>query len=255
MINIKASTRLTEVQILQTENTLELRTGGQALQSAINLQKPHRLALRNLEFLVGILLFRPDPTRILLLGTGGGSLIHFLRHHYPHSSIISVDIDGELLELMHQNMQLPQANDRLVYVIDDALHYIQHCQQSFDLILVDIFSGNQSPQWLFEIDCIQRLKSLLNPNGAISHNLLIESEHDFNLYYTNLRQVFKQKTACLPVEAFDNTITYGLNFEPPDQDMSWYMQKAVELGESHAIDYIQVLSAMYTTNPVGSGII
>ena len=94
----------------------------------------------------------PQPKRILLLGTGGGSLVHFLRHHYPHSHLTGVDIDGELLDLMHEKMHLPKADDHLTYVIDDAANYLHHCNQTFDLILVDIFIGDQSPDWLLSVD-------------------------------------------------------------------------------------------------------
>ena len=197
----------------------------------------------------------PGPENILLLGTGGGSLVHFLGFHYPNSHLICVDIDAELVEIMHQKMLLPKASQHLSYEIDDAEHYLRNCSQRFDLILVDIFAGAQSPGWLLELRSIRRLFSMLSDRGAIAYNLLIDSDHSFKQYYQNLRQVFNRRTLALPVEGFDNTIAYGLRYQSVERDMSWYMQQALTLGESHDINYMEVLSAIYDTNPSGSGII
>ncbi len=254
-LTFKLKTRYAELKITQSAKQLELHTDSNALHSVINLQAPQKLALKNLEYLVGILLFLPEPAKILLLGTGGGSLVHFLRFHYPNSHLTALDLDAELLEFMHQKMRLPKGDQFLSYVIDDADHYLHHCTQHFDLILVDIFTGTQSPEWLLELQSMQRLFSLLSDQGAVSYNLLIDSEHALRLFYRRLRHAFNGLTLGLPVEGFDNTIAYGLRYQTAERGMSWYMQQASSLGASHDIDYMAVLSAIYSSNPAGSGII
>jgi len=139
----KTKTRYADYSIVGRGNCIELRSGVDALQSVINTDKPHKLELKNLEYLLGVLLFLPIPQNILLLGTGGGSLIHFLKFHYPQCQLTTVDYDSDLVELLHQKMLLPEADANLNYQIDDAAHYIQCCKQNFDLILVDIFSASQ----------------------------------------------------------------------------------------------------------------
>ena len=98
----KTRTKHASLSITRSANTLELHFGTEALQSLININKPHKLELKNLQYLMGILLFLPTPQNILLLGTGGGSLIHFLKFHYPQCQLTSVDLDAELQDLMHQ---------------------------------------------------------------------------------------------------------------------------------------------------------
>lgn len=248
-------TKYASLSITRSNNTLELRSGTEALHSVINIKKPHKLALKNLQYLMGILLFLPTPANILLLGTGGGSLIHFLRFHYPQCRLTSVDLDAELQNLMHQKMLLPEASESLVYVVDDAAHYLHHCHQQFDLILVDIFAGSQSPDWLLDSPSIQQIHTLLSDQGAVAYNLLIDSEHAFNLFYRNLTRVFAQQTLFLPVEGYDNTLAYGFRYRPPQREMSYYMQHASNMAELHEINYNEVLAAIYTNNPIGSGII
>lgn len=252
---IKFNTRHTSLSIVRTANTLELRFGEDSLQSRLNIKYPHNLELKNLKYLSAILLFIPAPRNILLLGTGGGSLVHFLRYHYPQSHLTSVDFDAELQELMHQKMLLPEANKNLQYVIDDAAKFIHHCEQQFDLILVDIFDGSQSPDWLLGLPGIRQMYSLLSDQGAVAYNLLIESEHSFKLFSRNLTRVFERQTLFLPVERFDNKLAYGFRARPTRHEMSYYLQHASNMAEMHDINYNEVLAAIYNANPVGSGII
>ena len=56
-------------------------------KASLDLENPHHLELKNLEYLMAVLLFIPDPERILMLGTAAGSLLHFLKYHYPEARI------------------------------------------------------------------------------------------------------------------------------------------------------------------------
>ena len=51
--------------------------------------------------------------RILLLGTAGGSLVHFLRHYLPTPRFTAVDIDTELIEKMLELDILPSRRKRI----------------------------------------------------------------------------------------------------------------------------------------------
>jgi len=251
---IKFNTKHTSLSIVRTAHSLELRFGEDSLQSRLNIKYPHRLELKNLRFLSGILLFLPAPQNILLLGTGGGSLVHFLRYHYPKSHLTSVDFDAELQELMHQKMNLPGADENLKYVIEDAAHFLDHCEQRFDLILVDIFDGSQSPDWLLDLPSIRQMYSLLSDQGAVAYNLLIESEHTFNLFKRYLSRIYEQQVLFLPVEGYDNELAYGFRARPTRREMSYYLQHASNMTEMHDINYNEVLAAIYNANPVGSGL-
>ncbi len=251
----KIDTAYNKINVTVARGRLELRSGNNVLQSAINLQNPQQLALKNLEFMMAVLLFIPDPERILMLGTAAGSLLHFLKHHYPDSDITAVDIDVELVEQLLDRAILPPAQTGLSYVYDDAARFIMHCDQRYDLILVDIFTGSQSPLWLLEKATINRLYRLLTGHGALAYNLLINSDHVFKGFYRDLRLRFDGQTLCLPVKGFENTIAYGICTPEPDTEMSLYMQQAILLSERLDIDLVRVLSVIYNTNPVGHGVI
>lgn len=253
--NFKINTSHNNIDVCRHQGRLEFRSGDKALQSVIDLENPHQLKLKNLEYLIAVLLFIRDPHRILMLGTAAGSLLHFLKHHYPMSEITTVDIDAELIEqLLHRGI-LPPADARLSYVYDDAARYITNCSQTYDLILIDIFTGSRSPAWLLEKESVDKLHRLLSREGALAYNLLINSEHDFKRFYRNLRLVFDGQTLCLPVGGYENTIAFGIHTPGPVRDMPMNISSAGDLSEKLGIDLVQILSVIYNTNPTGHGVI
>jgi spermidine synthase len=253
--NFKIETNYNSIQLVYYRGRLELRSQDKSLQSVVNLDKPHHLELRNLEYLMSVLLFVAAPQRILMLGTAAGSLLHFLRYHYPRADITAVDIDNELIERLLELGILPPADDRLTYICDDAQQFIERSEQSFDLVLVDVFNGAQSPPWLLETASIQQLHDLVSNNGALAFNLLIDSDHDFRLFNRAVRQQFQQQTVCLPVSGLENRIVFGVRNKSAASDMTSNMQTALDLSVQLEIDFMPILSVIYNTNPVGGGLI
>ena len=253
--NFKIETKYNSIHLVYHQGRLELRSQDKSLQGVINLEKPHHLELKNLEYLMSVLLFMAAPRRILMLGTAAGSLLHFLRHHYPQADISAVDIDNELIAQLLELDILPPADDRLTYICSDAQQVIKHSEQSFDLVIVDIFNGTQSPPWLLETASIRQLHDLVSNNGALAFNLLIDSDHDFRRFNRAVRQQFQQQTLCLPVSGLENKIVYGVRHKSTASDMTSNMHTALELSTQLDIDFMPILSAIYNTNPVGDGLI
>jgi len=253
--NFKIETAYNSIHMCYHKGRLELRSHDKARQSVINLKNRHRLELKNLEYLVSVLLFIPAPRRILMLGTAAGSLLHFLSHHYPQADITAVDIDSELIERLLGMGILPAAGARLDYIYADAAEYIVQCEQNYDLVLFDIFNGTQSPAWILAKTVINQLYELVSEQGALACNLLIDSDHDFNLFYRDFRQAFEQRSLSLPVAGLENRITLGVRATTAANDMSENLQKALALSDKLGFDLMPILAVIYNTNPVGRGLI
>ena len=253
--NFKIETPHNSIHLVYSGRCLELRGRDKSLQSVINLEAPERLELANLRYMMSVLLFMPPPRRILLLGTAAGSLLHFLRHHYPGAMISAVDIDAELIRELLELQILPPADERLDYVFDDAARYIEHCDRQFDLVLVDVFHGAQSPAWLLGRTTTQRLYELTAARGALACNLLIDSEHEFRNFYRELRLRFGGNALSLPVAGLENRVVYAVRDPGPADDMPANMEKAMKLSAQLDIDLMPILSVIYNTNPAGDGLI
>ena len=253
--NFKIETAHNRFWICLEGNNFEIRGHDKSLQSQLDLSQSQRLMMQNLEHLMSVLLFIPPPNRVLLLGIGGGSLIHYLRFYLPRTALDALDIDAELVEKMLELGVLPRPGDGLSYIYDDAAAYLDRCNQRYDLVLVDIFSGAQSPRWLRQKETCERLYRLLGENGALACNLLIDSETEFKRFYRNLRLACGGKTLCMPVQDYANIIAFGLRAEPPPRDMNAWLEHASELSTEYDIDFVKILSVIYNTNPVGGGVL
>ncbi|MCP4333545.1 MAG: hypothetical protein GY785_12880 [Gammaproteobacteria bacterium] len=253
--NFKIETAYNSIHMCYRKGRLELHSHDKALQSVINLENRHRLELKNLKYLVSVLLFIPAPRRILILGTAAGSLVHFLRHHYPQADITAVDIDAELIDHLLEMGILPAADAGLDYIYADAVDHIAQCKQNYDLVLFDIFTGVQSPAWLLAKTVIKQLYKLVTKKGALACNLIIDSDHDFNLFYRDFRRIFDQRSLSLPVAGLENRIIHGVRATTAANDMSANLQKALALSKKLGFDLMPILAVIYNTNPVGRGLI
>ena len=253
--NFKIETKYNSIYVVYDQHRLELRSHDKALQSVIDLQTPQALQLANLEYLMSVLLFISAPKRILMLGTAAGSLLHFLRHHYPRATITALDIDAELMERLQKMDVLPAATDQLTYVYEDAARFIERSDDAYDLVIVDIFNGAQTPPWLLEKAVIQQLYDLTSSGGALAFNLLIDSEHDFRLFYRDLRQCFADKALCLPVAGLENKVVYAIRDPAAASDMPTNMERAMALSAQLGIELMPILSVIYNTNPSGRGLV
>ena len=253
--NFKIRTAHNELVFYRHGSLIELRARDNSLQSVVDLDSPERLQLRNLEHLMAVLLFIPSPERILLLGTAAGSLLHYLRHYLPNADITSVDIDAELVQMMQQMQLLPEPCDRLDYVFADAAEYVAACEARFDLVLVDIFTGQRSPPWLLTTKFSEELQRICGVSGAVAYNLLLASDHDFDRFHRDLRRLYCDRSLLLPVGGYENRIALAIRYCGQREDMETRMRKAGLLSEQLGMDYLKLLALVYNANPAGRGVL
>lgn len=242
-------------RIHDKEGIRYLYSGSSATQSAINLQQPHKIMLQNLEYAMGCLMFMPVPKEILILGVAGGSLIHFFQHYLPDTRITGIDYDAKLLQTMHDQFLLPEADEKLSYCIADAASWVKTHPLKYDLIVVDLFDEQQMPKWILEQQFMYDLNNLLSDKGCISWNTLIETDHDFKQFYSKLRCTFKQRTLCLAAEDYENTIAYSFNYDLKQSDMGYLIAAAQKNNAFYELPFHDILNIIFNTNPIDSGFI
>ena len=253
--NCKIETAYNSMHLVRDRGRLELRSHDKALQSVINLDQPEHLELANLQSLVSVFLFIPAPRRVLMLGTAAGSLLHFLRHHFPEAHITAVDIDETLIQQLRQMGVLPPPSDQLEYHYGDAARFISDCEHSYDLVIFDVFDGAQTPAWLRDETTLEQLYRVTAKGGALALNLLIDSDHDFGQFYRSCQRRFNDSSLSLPVDGLENRIVFAVREARPPRDMTANIETAMMLSEQLDIDLTRILSVIYNTNPSGRGLI
>ena len=113
----------------------------------------------------------PDraPRDALLLGLGGGTLVHLLMGTFGALPIIGVDDDPAVVELgrAHFGLDLPN----LEIVVTDAYAYAATCSRRFDLICVDLYRDGEIPARACASPFLAALRRILRPGGRATFNL------------------------------------------------------------------------------------
>jgi spermidine synthase len=109
------------------------------------------------------------PRRALVLGLGGGTVVHLLHRRFGPTAMIGVEVDEEVLALARAELGLQVAG--LEVVRQDAFAYVADCRERFDFICVDLFRGTRFERAILGRPFLRRLKALATPGAEIVLNL------------------------------------------------------------------------------------
>lgn len=137
---------------------------------------------------------------ILVLGVAGGSVIKTLVNEIQFKGkITGVEIDPEIIKIANTYFNLNKI-PKLSIVIEDAFEFVLKTNETFDLIIIDIFKDTNMLNFLFEKFFIDRVGALLKPGGFILFNTMLTKESDTNRNqkYINEFDASKFKTKTIP---------------------------------------------------------
>lgn len=144
---------------------------------------------------------RREVKECLVLGLGGGTVVKLINKNWPGAKITGVDIDPEIVELGKKYLGLDEQKVKIV--ISDAAQYTKYniLNTKFDLIIVDLYNGDQFPKKFESKNYIHLVRSLLSREGTVVFNRLyykdkkIEAEH----FGEKLKMVFNSVESFRPV--------------------------------------------------------
>lgn len=90
---------------------------------------------------------------VLILGLGGGTVAKLVRKYWPKSEIAGVEIDPMMVELGKKYLGL----DHTKVIIGDAYEFIEKNKEKYDLVIVDLYVGNEFPKKFEEEEFLKRL--------------------------------------------------------------------------------------------------
>lgn len=135
-----------------------------------------------------------EAKSIAILGLGAGSVATVAHGLWPNASITGVELDPVMIELGIKYFGLGKI-PHLTIVKSDAIHWILHRKKSwknrFNLIIIDLYIGNQVSRESRQDTFLEAVKNLLNTQGVVLVNHLIkEGENDQKLLKHKLSAVF-----------------------------------------------------------------
>lgn len=126
---------------------------------------------------------------VLILGFGMGSIPILLekkmakKYHYT-----GIEIDEEVIYLASKYI-LDELQSNIAMICADAAHWVNQCEQTFDLIAIDLFLDDVIPHVFEQATFLQQTQSLLKPNGLLLYNRLAYTANDEE----NARRFFEKQ--------------------------------------------------------------
>jgi len=143
---------------------------------------------------------RLKGNKVLILGLGLGSIPILLDQiKCGHWDMTAVEIDEEVIELALL-YGYPKIESRINAITADAAIYVELCEEKYDLICVDVFVGEHTPQKFRTPGFLQTLQSLTSTDGLVIYNTLAFSEEDkkhSKAYYDEVFQPSYPDSRCI----------------------------------------------------------
>lgn len=111
--------------------------------------------------------------RILVFGIGGGAVLR----HFPDSHITAVDIDPEIIRIAKKYFGLGRQKNVIIVQSDARLF---RTIKKFDLVIVDLYTGNDVPNFVSQKEFLHRILGFVSPGGQLIINYFSQTNQARN---------------------------------------------------------------------------
>jgi len=145
--------------------------GGQN-QSCRFLNDYDKLVFPYAKMVLSSLLVQDNPQRILIVGLGGGTLVHTYSTLFPQAEIVIAEIDEAVVRVAQEYFDFTET-PTIKVATEDARVYVKRAAlrgEKFDLVILDAFNGEYIPEHLMSMEFLAEVKSLLPATGMVVSN-------------------------------------------------------------------------------------
>jgi spermidine synthase len=206
-----------------------------AIQSAMEMSDPQRLALAYTRKMMAFLLFNRAPKSILLLGLGGGSLAKFCYVNLPEASLTAVEVNRDVIALRDE-FGIPADGRRFRVINADGAAYLSKSRHRKDVILADACDRKGTASNLDTVEFYRNARQRLVSGGVFAVNLCGDRA-SMAAHLMKLRQAFDDELLTLQVQKDSNIIVFGFNGRRPDMTDVKMRTSAHDLDRRFGLDF------------------
>jgi spermidine synthase len=147
-------------------------------QSCIDTRHPREMVFTYTRMMMASLLLNPEPTRVLILGLGGGTLPTALTELYPDATIDVVEIDPAVITVARDFFDF-KPNPKVKIFPQDARVFAKRAGlrgELYDLILLDAFNGEYIPEHLMTREFLEEIRALMSEGAVLAANTFSVSQ-------------------------------------------------------------------------------
>jgi spermidine synthase len=226
----EAHDRQGSVSVYENAGLRYLTFGNTVEQSCLDPARPHQLRHVYTQAMMLGLLLRPDAGRALLLGLGGGSLVHALQHVRPRMRIDAVEQRQAVIELAQSHFSLQQ-QPRLRLHHSEAETFVATDRQRYALLMLDLYLADGVHPAQSEIAFLTDCHARLDEYGILLANHWCSEFRDSRQAHQAMQTVFGERVLYLHVQG-GNTIAFGFAGELPRLRRNEFFAQAQQLGLS-----------------------
>ncbi len=221
---------------------LSLHFGPETIQSRMQRHAPDELVLGYTKAMMSFLLFQPAPTRIAMIGLGGGSMAKYCFRTLPSVDFTAIEISPEVIAFRSE-FAIPPDSERFRVICGDGADYVQDASNRVDALIVDGFDASGQPPQLCSQHFYDQCHARLSQTGVLVTNLWA-ADVDYGVCISRLRRSFDDQVVSVSAEDPENRIVFackGPGFPPPERE---FLMRARELNDVHRIDFTQTAVAI-----------
>ncbi|UZO79481.1 fused MFS/spermidine synthase [Aquimarina sp. ERC-38] len=135
---------------------------------------------------------------VLVLGMGGGSVLHSLRKRFKHKGkITAIELDPVVIQIAKEEFEV-KTLPNISIIQQDAFFYIDDTQEKYQLIIIDLFIDRKVPDTCYSPAFWEKLHNRLSLKGSILFNAGILVEDD-----TPVLKLIRETTDLFTFERYD----------------------------------------------------
>lgn len=149
----------------------------EVIETIVNLKKPYEMLAPYTRGMFASYLFQPKQQQVLIVGLGGGAMVHFLRHYDPETQVTAVEIDPVVVKLADRYFAV-RPDKTLNIITGDGLQYLEKTDARYDVIYMDAFlkpsadtDATGTPLPMKTIRFYKGVQEKLKPGGVVAFNL------------------------------------------------------------------------------------
>lgn len=146
-------------------------------QTCMDTQAPQRFVMNYTRMMMAALFINPQPSSILIVGLGGGTLPRALHQVLPNAHIDVVEIDPAVVRVAKRFFDF-RSGDRIHVAQTDGRVFVKRAlreRRRYDLIMLDAFDHEYIPEHLLTREFLEEVASLLTDDGVLAANTFSSS--------------------------------------------------------------------------------
>jgi len=235
------------VDISEKDGVRYLHLGSSTVQSAMSLRDPVELVLSYTRAMMGFLLFVPEPTRVAMIGLGGGSLAKFVRYHLPDTRIVVVENNPHVIAAARSHFEVPPDDGHFSVVLGQGEQWIAGDDARCDVLMVDGYDGRRQAGELATEDFYAHARGALTPEGALVVNLW-SSDRGFDVYMQRIERVF-ESVVTIPATRRGNMAVLAFSRKPRELRWPKLKERARQLESRYGLEFNTMLAGIREFNP------